>query len=78
MKKHNALIKSSGLLALMNKAGIERVSEEALSAFEETIEGNVRAALPAMKEEMFVQGRKTLKAEDVKAVLEKKEKSWEV
>ncbi len=78
MKKHNALIKGSGLLALMKKQGIERVSQEALAAFEEGIEDNVNGVLSALKEEMFVHGRKTLKQEDVRAVLEKKEKSWEV
>lgn len=80
MKKHNALIKGSRLLALMKKQGIERVSREALAAFEEWNEDNMKNALSAMKEEMFVHGRKTLKPEDVKAVIEKKakEESWEV
>lgn len=80
MKKHNALINGSGLLALMKKQGIERASPEALAAFEEWNEDNVKNALSAMKEEMFVRGRKTLKPEDVKAVIGKKakEESWEV
>ncbi|MDD4878076.1 MAG: hypothetical protein PHO02_03510 [Candidatus Nanoarchaeia archaeon] len=78
-KKDNALIKQNRLVLMMKKEGIRRAGSEALSIFEELIERNIENMLPALKEEMIVHGRKTLKAADVRAVLEKnKEKSWEV
>lgn len=80
-KKDNALIKQNRLVLLMKKEGIKRASSEAVCLFEELIERNIQNMLPALKEEMIVHGRKTLKVEDVNAVREKKENksdSWEI
>ncbi len=79
-KKDNALIKRINLISEMKRNGIGRVNPEAILFLEEYIGKSVLNLLPAFKEEMVVHGRKTLKKEDIKSVLEKvKEKGeWEI
>ena len=79
--KPNLIIKRNNLLRLIRISGMKRVNPNALKLIEKKIVDDVSYILEILKEEIAVQGRKTIKKEDVLAVLErlgKKNKSDEV
>ena len=79
-KTVNTLIKRNRLVLRMKKAGIKRVSLNALALLEGYLQRNVDKMMDSLKEEMIIGGRKTLKKSDVEKVLEqikKEENFWE-
>ncbi len=80
-KKDNALIKRKNLILRLKNAGIGRVSVEGVLALERVLEKKLEGITEILKEEMIVQGRKTLKKEDVENVVKKIEDrgdDWEI
>lgn len=83
MKKNkeinNTLIKRNNLIKLINKEGINRTSPEALIEIEKEIKTNITQIIKKAKENMIVNGRATLKKEDIESFDKiKKEKVWEI
>ena len=79
--KDNSLIKRKRLVIELKKLGINRASPQAISFLEHTLKKNLIKIIEILKEEMTIQGRKTLKKEDVKNVLNKLKKQedyWEI
>lgn len=68
-KKNNNLLIKHNLLNLMKKTGITRVNSEALLVLNDYIEKHMIEIINALKEEIIVKGKKTLKKEDVDEVL---------
>jgi len=78
-KKDNTLLKRNNLLFALKKRGIKRVSPTSLFILEDILEKNLLKAINLLKEEMIINGRKTLKKEDIKSVFEKKKPNfWEI
>ena len=78
-KKNNTLIKRKNLILRIKKAGIKRVSPDAVCLLEKDLEKNLSSIIEKIKEEMIIQGRKTLKKHDVKKVFSKtKDEYWEI
>ena len=84
MKKNNnfnnTLIKRKGIVAKLRKQKITRIDKEAINSINEVIEDILSSFFIALKEEMTINGRKTLKKEDIKNVLKKmkEENFWEI
>jgi len=79
--KDNSLIKRKNLVLMMKKEGIMNISKDSLDLLEGEIERYLESLVVLMKEEMLINGRRTLKKEDVRVVLDdrnKKEDVWEV
>ncbi len=78
-KKNNTLIKRRNLILQIKKAGIKRISPDAVYLLERELEKNLRNIIEKIKEEIIIQGRKTVKEQDVKNVFSKtKEEFWEI
>lgn len=79
-KKANTLIKRKKIISMMQKGGIKRINKEAILFLEKNIEEYLFNLIDALKEEITIQGRKTLKKEDCKNVLNKikKQEAWEI
>jgi histone H3/H4 len=80
-KMNNTLIKRKNLLVLIKKAGIKRVSKDALVSLEDYFKEELGILLNALKEEITIQGRKTLEKKDIQNTikyLNKKEKFFEI
>lgn len=80
-KKNNILIKKSGLISVVNNFGIKRINPEALVFIENYVRNELERVSKLLKQEIDTHGRKTVKKEDVLAVIEKmsnKEDSWEI
>ncbi len=83
-KSDNTLIKRKNLISMLKKAGISRVSKEALEETERITKDYIDKMILFIKENMIVNGRKTLTREDVKKAVESivqrgiKEESWEI
>ena len=78
---NNTLIKRKNLLILIKKAGIKRISKDALDLMEQYFKDELNILSKLLREEIAVNGRKTLKKEDIHQVismLNKKDISWEV
>ena len=78
-KKDNTLIKRKNLILMLKQAGINRVSEDALGEIGKALARYVEKLIPALKEELAVSGRATLKKEDIISIIRKrKEEFWEI
>jgi len=81
-KKSNILLKQRSLLNKVKKAGIKRISPDALNLIKETIEKILDKILAVSREEMLIAGRRTLKEEDIKKSIERleetREANWEI
>lgn len=78
-KKNNTLIKRRNLILQIKKAGIKRISPDAVYLLERELEKNLSNIIEKIKEEIIIQGRKTVKEQDVKNVFSKtKEEFWEI
>lgn len=81
IKKDNTLIKKKNLILELKKLGIKRVSPEAIIFLEKYLEKNLLNLSVNLKEELIVNGRKTLFKQDIENVLknmQKKENSMEI
>lgn len=70
-KKDNALIKRKNLILELKKEGIKRVNLKAAIFLEQYLKKYLSDMAKLLKEETLIQGRKTLKKEDVEKILEK-------
>lgn len=80
-KRDNTLIKRKNLVLELNKKGINRISPESILILEQYFKDSLGRIVEMLREEVIVHGRRTLKREDVLAVLEKlkkEEAGWEV
>ena len=80
-KKDNILIKRNKLVLMMKKAGIKRINKECFNLIEKDITAYLIKFTETLKEETLINGRETLKKEDVEKVinrLQKKENNWEI
>lgn len=80
-KKINTLIKRKNLILKLKKRGIKRANPKAILLLEKWLEQSLNSIIGVLREEMVVQGRKTLKKIDVQEVLKKfrdKEEFWEI
>lgn len=77
--KTNALIKRGNLIKELREGGIERANIKAVLSIEKYFKDSLENIIKALKEEIDIQGRKTLKKEDVEKVLSKKQETfWEI
>ena len=70
-KKVNTLIKRKVLDLKIREGGITRVSPGAFLVLEKYFSDELEKIINSLAEQVVVQGRKTLKGEDVKKVLSK-------
>jgi len=70
-KKDNTLIKRKNLILELKKEGIKRVNLKAAIFLEQYFKKSLGVMAKLLKEEMLIQGRKTLKKEDIEKILEK-------
>lgn len=80
-EKNNILIKRNGLISVINRSGVKRISPEAILLLEKYLRKSLETSSNLLKQEIDINGRKTAKKEDVLAVIEKlknKEEGWEI
>ena len=76
-EKDNMLIRGK-LVLMLKKAGI-RSNKESIKSIEKKIANDIKEMIEKLKEELAVQGRKTLKKEDIEKIYEKtKNENFEV
>lgn len=77
----NTLIKKKNLVFKLKERGIRRINPEAELLLERWLEQNLNKIVDALRDEITIHGRKTLKKADVQQVLKKirsKEEFWEI
>ena len=78
-KKDNTLIKKNKLILFLRENGINRIKPSALRLIEEIIKSNISNILIIAKENMNINGRKTILDEDIKSFeTESKKESFEI
>jgi len=77
VKNANALIKRN-VEEVLREKGIKRVNSEVFLALEDYFSSELDMIADGLKEEIAIQGRKTLKKEDVEKVLEKMKEEEEL
>lgn len=80
-KIDNILIKRKNLVLELKKNGIDRISPDSLLLLESYLRDCLSKIVELLREEVIVHGRRTLKKEDVLAVLnrlKKEEVGWEI
>ena len=77
-KKSNKLIKRKNLILELRRRGIKRANSDALYLLEKYLEKNLSKLINEIKEERDIQGRKTIKKQDVKKVLSKDKTNKEI
>ncbi len=83
---NNTLIKKKSVMLQLKKAGITRTSKDALKEISIAVNSYLNKVYSVSKEEMFINGRKTLTDKDVTNAVkkiagtsaEKQEDSWEI
>ena len=83
MKKNkeiiNTLIKRNNLIKLLNKEGIGRASPKAIKEIGKKIQFYLKKIIKKAKENMAINGRTTLKKEDIEYPEAQQEKmAWEI
>jgi histone H3/H4 len=68
-EKINTLIKRKNLVLLIQKNGIKRAGPDAFSELERYAENCIKCMIPLLIEELAINGRNTLKKEDISKVL---------
>jgi histone H3/H4 len=79
--KDNSLIKKNNLIVLMKQHGVNRVDKESINCLENETANFLDKVVLLLKEEMTINGRKTLRKQDVKKAIKKlnhKETFWEI
>ena len=78
-RKHNLLIKRNVALAILKERGIKRANKEAIETFGQKLEEKVRIWTKVLERKLMINGRKTLKKEDMLEIdlFEKKGKEKE-
>lgn len=81
--KINALIRRKNIVLTLRENRIKNISKDSLDMLENIMENYLKRIIPLLREELIINGRKTLKKEDVAKVLEKiqpKEEflNWEI
>ncbi len=78
-KKDNTLIKKNKLILFLRENVINRIKPSALRLIEEIIKSNISNILIIAKENMNINGRKTILDEDIKSFeTESKKESFEI
>ena len=77
-KKSNKLIKRKNLILELRRQGVKRANSDALYLLEKYLEKNLSKLINEIKEERDIQGRKTIKKQDVKKVLSKDKANKEI
>jgi len=77
-KKSNKLIKRKNLILELRRQGIKRANSDALYLLEKYLEKNLSKLINEIKEERDIQGRKTIKKQDVKKVLSEDKANKEI
>tara|TARA_Y100000310_G_scaffold345610_1_gene467285 strand:- start:5829 stop:6074 length:246 start_codon:yes stop_codon:yes gene_type:complete len=77
VRKNNALIRKN-VEEILRKKGIKRVNSEVFFVLEHYFSSELDRIVDGLKEEIAIQGRKTLKKEDVKKVLERMKEEEEL
>lgn len=76
-KKDNTLIKRRNLVLLLKKAGINRISKQALEEIEIKARENLEKMAVLLKQTITIKGKKTLEKPDI-LDLKQDETFWEV
>ena len=77
INKTNTLIKRKNLILMLKEQKI-RSNKEAINLLEQKFEGLINIIIKNLKEEITIQGRKTLKKEDIEKIFTKKEEYYEI
>ena len=77
-KKSNKLIKRKNLILELRRQGVKRANSDALYLLEKYLEKNLSKLINEIKEERDIQGRKTIKKQDVKKVLSEDKANKEI
>ncbi|MBS3159722.1 hypothetical protein J4436_02955 [Candidatus Woesearchaeota archaeon] len=77
INKTNTLIKRKNLILMLKEQKI-RSNKEAINLLEHKFEGLINIIIKNLKEEITIQGRKTLKKEDIEKIFTKKEEYYEI
>lgn len=79
-KKDNTLIKKKNLVLRLKEKGVKRINKNSVLVLEKYFEDSLDKIIDILKEEIFVQGKKTLGKEDVERILKEKNKEefWEI
>ncbi len=64
-KRDNTLIKSKNLILILKKAGITRISPEAIIKLEDKLKKQIEKESLELKEKITIKGKRTLEAEDI-------------
>jgi len=81
IKKANALIKKNNLIKFIKNKGITSISPDSIPQIEDYITEDLDNLIDALKQELFINGKKTLNKKDILNVLDKiknKENNWEI
>ena len=78
-RKNNPLIKRNVALEILKERGIKRANREAIEAFGQKLEDRARVWAEVLERKLMINGRKTLKKEDMLEIdiFEKKGKEKE-
>lgn len=80
-KRDNTLIKRKNLVLEMKKQGIKRISPDSLLLLEKYFKENIQKLIKIIKEEMTMQGTRTLNKKIIKKIFvisKNKEEFWEL
>ena len=75
-KKANALIKRKNLVLELRKQGVKRINPDALYLLENYLGDFLGGMIKQLREERDIQGRKTIKKQDVIKISSKKKENW--
>ncbi len=73
-KKDNGLLKTNRLVKLVKTVGIRRISPEALNLLNNEIRDYITEIIAKSRENMIINGRKTLAEDDIRKSINKTEK----
>lgn len=80
MKKSSNLLSKKSLRILLKAQGIERISQNAYKEYERIFRREAEILAQQLKEQLLIEGRKTLHAKDIKNLRKKavNEDAWEI
>ena len=76
--KTDNILKRKKLVAEMKKFGLNRINKNSLDVLDEYVVDELKTIFKLLKEELIVNGKKTLEKRDVEKVLKKEEKEFEI
>ena len=68
INSNNSLIKRNNLIILLKEHGIKRFNKAALKMLEQKIKEKTEIIVESLSRELILQGRKTLKEEDISSL----------